>query len=349
MADADPFWTDGVTLPAGLRSAVAADGFAWITTRPFDRNALLLTKMSLQDGTHTTVELDSDAGHFVGAGVSHDDHGHIWITYGDQVLRVDEKTEEITRWSLPFAGDPGEDTQLAQPAVANAWDQTGDRLLFVTYNGTALYAFSPATGAVIPLSELPITTSPVSRLAIRDGVLAVTGSAGTDTFVPAAASVVLATSTETTVPNIASLCATPSDIALLARNGDVRSLGISGVITTVRLDAPVGQVPFGCDDKGGVFEATVGDGVAVVSRISAGGDVATVKASLVPTGVVTLHGGINPPFSTWLNPGAIAIIGDSLGGAWLINETGTQSTPAGNESPASDPPYASVVHIAFAK
>ena len=93
-------WASGSYLPAGNRSAIADGEVGWIVTQPFQDDRLLLTKLTMGEGKATTIVLEEHVGSYSGAGLAPDGAGNLWITYGDQALRLNESTGKIDRWAL---------------------------------------------------------------------------------------------------------------------------------------------------------------------------------------------------------------------------------------------------------
>jgi hypothetical protein len=334
-------WDNGVSLPAGHRAVLVADGVGWVVTQPFQDNSLVLTKFSLATGSPLrTSVLDTGVQGFSGAGLASDGGGHVWITYGQRILRFDELTGTVTSWHVPKASPRlSTDQQLAGNAQVDGWDSKNNQLLFVRNDDQRLYSFNPSTQAFAVVSELPITTSDISTIAIEPtGEMAITGTlAGASTFTPTAARLATLGAKPEVIAGVAAVCAGSSRLVFLAATGTI-SVDGTGDLATVPAPRST-QVPFACDTAGGVFEVTVGGGKAVVSRLSPSGVIATVSAPLIP-GVAN---GLNGPVSTFADPGVVALLPDNQGNVWLVSEAGTQVVESRNVAAA----YPSLAHAVF--
>lgn len=331
------FWEGGLRLPAGMRSMAIEDHAAWLVTTPFDNASMLLTRMALDGTAVQTVELESKTEHFAGSGVAGDDEGHVWIAFGDNVDRVTAQSLAVQRWRVRATLD--EDTATSRPIVADAWDMANHRLVYVRYGDHVLYGFEPLTGESSKIADLPIVTSPKSQLAIHNGIVVVTGGEEDQpTYVPAGVSLDLTTAISTKVSNILSICATSTDIIGLDASGGVTSMTPKSTFKHAQVTPPVGHIPFGCDELGSAFAASFANGVVTVTRVSRG-ETVVIQAALVET-LVSVHGGLNPPVRTWLDPRPVGIIGDGNSSAWLVTESGVQSVSGSSV-------YPSVIHITF--
>jgi hypothetical protein len=338
-AQTGSIWTHaGAMLPAGHRAAVA-DGSGWVLTQPFIDDTLELAKLSLADGSLVnSVAIDTSVHGYSGASLTADGAGHLWITYGQRLVRFDEVTGTTTTWSLP-AVLPRLPTEnpLAGSALANAWDSSTKKLLFVRNDDQRLYSFDPSTSAFAVASELPITTSSITGIAVGPvGEVAVTGSvAGVADFMPAAVRLASLTARPEMFSDVEAVCARSSGLTYLRSSGAV---SLDGNIALATILTPLTtQVPFACDSGNNVFEATVGGGKVTIVRVSQSGGIAAVSDALIP---VVVHG-LTGPVSSFANPRVVAVMPDLQGGAWVVCEAGTNSsTNAGSA-------YPSLAHVRF--
>ncbi len=333
-------WANGVMLPAGYRVALAADDAGWILTKPFQDDTLQLSKVSPADGSILmTATVDTNVQGFSGAGLASDGASHIWISYGQRIMRFDEASASVTVWSLPVVA-PSISTAnpLAGYAQADGWDAKSGDLLFVRNDDQHLYGFDSSTGAFTTLSDLPITTSSISRMAIAaDGEVAITGTlAGAATFTPTAVRLAALDSKPELLTSVVAACTRSPGLMFLSSTGLI-SVGASSPLATIPAPQST-QVPFACDDNGNVFEATVGSGIATVIRVSSTGVVATATDPLIQR----TANGIGGPVATYSNPGVVALIPDGQGSAWLVSEVGTQA------STKTASAYPSLAHVVFA-
>jgi hypothetical protein len=332
-------WVNGVSLIAGHRDAVTDRGDGWVLTQPFQDDTILLNKFALGDGsTAGAYVLDKGVQGLSGAGITADGAGGLWITYLLRVVHFDEATGKVTTWSLPSVTPRlASDNPLAGNAQANAWDPSNNKLLYVRNDDQRLFAFDPLTGTSDVISDLPITTSSISMIAVAsDGEVAVTGSlAAAQVFTPTAISLSSLGAKPELMNAVSALCVGSAGLASLSSTGAI-SIGVNNHVAM--LAALRGsRVPFACDGNGNVFEAAVGGGQVVVSRVSASGAVSVVNAPLVP-GVVN---GLNGPLNTYANPGIVALLSDGQSGAWLVSEVGAQASTRATAI------YPSLAHVVY--
>jgi len=323
-------WTDGIMLPAGQRAAVLVlDKTGWILTRTLATDELLLSAVSLSDGGTRTALLKGIAPGSVGAGLASDGIGHLWVTIGQEVVRVDEPGGAIRHWALPEPppdAAPSDENPGAGNAEAAAWDRLGDALLFVRNGDHRLYRFDPATGTVSVAADLPITTSYISRLTIgTDGSIEVTGSRSDSVaFAPAVVRVPTGSGAFDVRDNVVAVCSGPSGFSELDSAGDVNV--VSSTTRQLGNLVPMARsnVPFGCDPQGNVFAITVADGLVNVGRLSPTGSLSTMRLALTQTGPIQGLSGAVSPYQ-WVDPRLVAVLPDGDGGVWLVSESGTQS------------------------
>jgi hypothetical protein len=287
----------------------------------------------LSDGAASTSVLEQSAQGTDG-GLAADGTGHLWITYGRQVIRVDEPGGTIRTWALPMDDDP-----TAGNAEAAVWDATASALLFVRDHAHRLYRFDAASGEVSIAADLPITTSSHSRLTIgSDEAIAVTGSRiGSPEFAPAAVRLSLPTGSAGVADNVLAVCTSPFGLAELDRVGRITLPGSSATSLSPVSKLP-SNVPFACDPTGNVFATTDAKGSVTIDRLSSAGVLSSTQLPLIP-GVVEGIGGVRE--NSWADPRLVALMPDGSGGVWLVSEAGTQTI---EELPSS---YPSLEHVAF--
>lgn len=334
-------WANGVSLPAGQRAVLAADGAGWVVTQPVQDNTLVLTKLSLATGSFLmTTVLDTGVQGFSGAGIAADGAGHLWITYGKRVLRFAEQSGNLMAWTLPKVSPRlARDSQLAGNAQADVWDSRNNELLFVRNDDQRLYSFNPSSGAFAAVAELPITTSYISTIAVGpSGEVGITGTlAGAATFTPTAVRLASFGAKPELLAAQASVCTGPSGLTFMGSTG-VISLDDNSQLATIPAPGTT-KVPFACD-RGNVFEATVGGGKVIVTRISPSGGISTRSDSLIP---IVVHGFVGP-VSTYVDPSVVALLPDGQGSAWLVSEVGTQT-----QSTSAAAAYPSLAHVVFGR
>ena len=339
-------WAGGVMLDAGQRDAVLTSGSSgWIVSRLLGSTDLVLTTVSLADGAISTSTLEKSApGGFIGGGLAADGVGHLWITYGPEVLRVDEPGGAIQTWILP---DPPPDARPsdvypdAGTAEAAAWDPLAGTLVFVRSDDHRLYRFDPATGTVSVVVSVPIITSDISRLtAAPDGSMAVTGSQIDATvFTPAAVLVSVQSPTPAVLTNVLAVCWSPLGLAQLDTAANV-TLPDASTIPLAQVSRLPSNVPFACDASGNVFTLIEANGIVTVYRLSAAGSLSTVQLPLIPVQVHTLGGVV----SSWAGPRLVKLLPDGNGGVWLVSELGTQTVEGAFPGV---PAYPSLWHASF--
>lgn len=326
-------WSGGVTILAGQRYVAEANGIGWILTRPTSNGELAVTKLSLSDGGATTTLADSQMG---GAsyrqGLATDPHGHLWLTYGEQILRIDEQGGGVQRWDLPSPppdAAPSDEHPEAGHPDADYWDVQNNDLLLLREDDHRLYRFDPASGSLTTAADLPVTTTYLSSFAVAgDGSIGINGSlVGATAFTPTAAILPKDADAWLTVPNVLAVCGAPSGIATLDPKGAVaivssatNALGQIGF--TPRTDTPLV-----CDAQGDVFSD--GDvfspdgskGSVAIVRLSPTGQISTVNPPLTPT---TVEGHVPgaTPIPTWAGPDLRALLPDGQGGVWLVSSDG---------------------------
>ncbi len=325
-----------------MRSFAVDAGTMWVLTAPFDSTSLLLTELPAGGGDSTTIELDSAVNHMTGTGLAPDGDGHLWITYGDQIVRLTASSLSIERWSIPSTAADTADTQLMRPLTADAWDSATGQLLFVRYDDRVLYTFDPQSGRAQPLRDLPIVTSPLTQLILSDGILAITGGTpGSQQFAPMAAVISLETGSTSLVPDVIGVATAGQRIVSLESGGAVADLTLSGVSPSTLSQGSIGRPLIGSDSAGNTFVVSFAPGSVRLARIDPQGQASHFTVPLVAAGERQVHEGINPATPTWLDPRPVGIVGDERGGAWLVTESGTQGVSL------DSPQYASLVHIAF--
>ncbi len=337
-------WPGGIMLPAGQRAAVLTSGDSgWILTLELGTSNLILTTVSLSDGGISTAILEEGAAGSVGGGLASDGAGHLWITYAQEVMRVDEQGGAIRRWSLPQPppdATSSDENLGAGNAEAAVWDEGVGALLLVRNGDHRLYRFDDATGTVSVVVSLPITTSYVSRIAISaDESIVVTGSeTGARGFSPSAVRVSTPSSTNDVLHNILAACTTQLGLAELTSTGDLTVSGLPPIAISQGTALP-SNVPFACDPAGDAFTATVANGRVTVDRLSAAGVLSVTTLPLTQTGGIHGFGGTSPYH--WLDPRIVALLPDGAGGAWLVSEVGTQTIEELTSA------YPSMLHVGF--
>jgi len=329
----ESIWANGgALLPAGHRTVLVADGSGWILSMPFVDDALQLAKISASDGSLLkSTTIDGAVHGYAGAGLAADAGSHLWITYAREIVRFDELTGTLLTWSVPTVLPRlPTDNPLAGSVLADGWYAPSKRLLFIRNDDQRLYSFDPATAAFAVASDLPITTSPISMIAIGPtGEVAVTGSiAGAADFTPAAARLASLSAAPQVSSDVEAVCSRSSGLTYLRSNGSLAS-DDNTIMATI--PAPLTtQVPFTCDPGDNLFEAIVGGGTISVLRLSQSRVLEARTDALIP---IVVHG-LGGPVNTYANPGVVALMPDLAGGVWVISEAGINtSTNAGSAYP----------------
>jgi hypothetical protein len=343
--------TDSITIADGVRYATEAGGIGWVLTLAYtytsDRPTLLITRLSLIDGTAVTTAADDEQECCVGPAASADDKGHLWFTNARRILRIDEPGGPITRWDLPAAPDdaaPSDEDPSAGGAGGAAWDARLSSLLFVRFADHRLYRFDPASATFSTVTDLVIRTDPLSRVSIGpDGSVAVNGFQRVGKDFVRTAVIVPASGKKTEMPGVEAICIGPLGAFTIDASGAVKLGG--NALGSVAFQ-PYADVRFACDGEGNAF--TVGMVVSpdgskadlVIYRFSLVSQTATVRMPLE-----LLHG-TNPhtgaPMDTWDAPNFDGLLPDGAGGVWLLNKDGTSDMPG--VGPSTHPSF---VHFHF--
>jgi hypothetical protein len=323
--------TDGSVLPAGSRDVLAEGGTGWIASQPASDRSLTLTKMSLASGeVGSTSVIVSDVHQWDGTGLASDGKGNLWVGYGSHVVRVDEATRAVSAWDVALPeGDTFPDPSDLAPAsgliTTAAWDPGSCQLLFLRSGSERLYAFDPETGHASVRADLGFSTTRDSTLVVASngdvGVSGFTVSAGSGFVVDLLgpkASLRLIADTDTVLPYPSGLL-THGAWGLLS-HGD--STGLTKLADLSRLGA---YLPMTTDLEGSFFQSEVADGELVVTRVTAGGAISSVRT--------TLPG----------DPGIVALLPDQSGGVWLVSYNGT--VPGS----AATPSWPSLQHVRLPK
>lgn len=326
----------GTMLPAGDRTALSADGFGWILTHETVSGLLVLAKVSLLTGDVIgTYRIDPGAPSYSGAGLTADGLGHLWITYENQIVELDESTGTLHVWTIPAFGlEVPTNAQLAGNAQGNAW--ISGQLFFVRNEDERVYSFDPRTGIFHVVAVLPITTSYISSIASGHGELAVSGSLTASTaFVPATATLAISTGSVTLRMGSAAVCGKPSGLTFIDSEGVVTR--DDGALIGALHSHNDTHFPFTCDSRDDVFQATFDSGSVVVSRLTDTGQGRAVTGALKPIVVRGLAG----PVNTYADPNIQQVLPDEAGGVWLVSALG--ATPSSTASPM----YPSLAHVIF--
>jgi hypothetical protein len=326
-------WPGGVMLPAGQRDAALTSGNSgWVVSRLLGSGDLVLTTVSLADGATSTSTLEKSApGGFTGGGLAADESGHLWITYGPEVIRVDEPGGAIRKWTLPDPppdAAPSDQQPDAGTAEAAAWDALTGTLVFVRNGDHRLYRFDPATGNVSVLLSVPLVTSDISRLTVGpDGSMTVTGSQiDAKVFTPTAVLVSVQSPTPAVLTNVLAICRSQLGLAQLDTAGDI-TLPDSSTTPLGQVSALPTNVPFTCDPSGNVFTLFVAKGSATVYRLSATGSLSTAQLPLIPVEVQSIGGVV----SSWGDPRLVKLLPDGNGGR--LAGVGTWNADRGRSFP----------------
>lgn len=339
-------WAGGVMLDAGQRDAALTSGTTgWVVSRLLGSADLVLSTVSLADGATSTSVLEKNPpGGFLGGGLAADETGHLWITFGPEVIRVDEPGGTIQKWTLPDPPPDAAPSDLypdAGTAEAAAWDARTGTLVFVRSDDHRLYRFEPATGSVSVVVSVPIITSDISRLTVApDGSMAVTGSQlDAKVFSPAAVLESVQSDTPVVLTNVLAVCGSPLGLAHLDTAGDV-TLPDSSTTPLGQVSRLPSNVPFACDSSGNVFTLIEAKGSVTVYRLSATGSLSSVQLLLIPVQVHTIGAAV----STWGDPRLVKLLPDGKGGVWLVSELGTQTVEGAFPG---EPAYPSLWHASF--
>lgn len=330
-------WSGGLTILGGDRYAVAANGIGWILTHPTDNHVLALTKLSLIGGRVDTVVLDRNLQQIsLIEGVADDGTGHLWLTYGTEIIRIDEVGGAFARWAIPPL--PPEVSADQDPSAglvyADAWDARDHSLLFVRNLDHRLYRFDPATASFATEALLPILTSDLSRISIAaDGETGINGQRlGAKVFTPTAVILSARGQLQQLLPDVLAICNGPAGFMTLDRAGEAID-EVSGQLLGKVGFVPASDTPFVCDTQGNVFSS--GEArldaqhlVVVVARFSNRGAASSVNLLLRAIPVSSQFGrGTTQP--SWASPELRALLPDGTGGVWLVSAAGTNDLGLG--------------------
>jgi hypothetical protein len=340
-------WADGVVLAAGQRTAISADGSGWLVTQPFEDDSLALTRIAPSDGVVTgSVVLTPKLARYSGVGLAADAAGHLWIAYGESVARLDENALTLATWPLPASppdAAPSDERPAAGNVVAAAWDPSAQRLLLVRDGDHRLYSWDPSTAKLAIVTDLPITTSPISRMtSAADGQIAITGTlTSAASFTPTTIDIDSSGKVARSIESATSACWTSQGLALLTTAGEVKLWAGTAARSLATVDAPRGRTTFACDDMGFVFETAVTPGTITVTRLSPDGGQQTATGALTAVNGSRGGPGGSTPSAGWADPALVGLLPDGTGGVWLVSESGTQS------SMEATPNYPSLTHVSF--